>query len=182
VAAGRLTLFTRGLAEYEALPRTDGSVDLALTLLRCVGWLSRNDLSNRFHHAGPALETPEAQCRGTHVFEYALSLRGESSDPELVRAAHDYRFDPAVGPPGIELGGTLELRGDSFCLAALKGAEDGDGLVARVYNPGGEPARVTVGGTQFSVERARMDETRVRKGGRRLTLRPYEIATLRLRS
>ena len=53
VAAGPLVLFTRGLPEYEAIP-CNGGIVLALTLLRCVGWLSRNDLSNRSHHAGPS--------------------------------------------------------------------------------------------------------------------------------
>ena len=40
---------------------------LGLTLLRCVGWLSRDDLSTRYKHAGPGLETPGAQCLGLHI-------------------------------------------------------------------------------------------------------------------
>jgi alpha-mannosidase len=45
---------------------------LGVTLLRCVGWLSRDDLSTRYKHAGPPLPTPEAQCQGKHTFEYAV--------------------------------------------------------------------------------------------------------------
>ena len=70
-AAG-LMVINRGLPEYEVLREADGSVTVALTLLRCVGWLSRDDYPCRKGHAGPALETPEAQCLGHHVFEYAI--------------------------------------------------------------------------------------------------------------
>jgi alpha-mannosidase len=177
VATPPLVLFTRGLPEYEAVPRAYG-LDLALTLLRCVGWLSRNDLSNRFHHAGPALETPEAQCLGRHVFEYALSLDGDATDAELVRAAQDYRHTLVLGPAGAALPRRLRLEGEGFALAGLKQADDGDGLIARLYNPGAEPARVEVGGVL--IRRCRLDETAVEDCGPAIELAPYEIVTLRL--
>jgi alpha-mannosidase len=175
VASGRLALFARGLPEYEAIPGTDGAQRVALTLLRCVGWLSRNDLANRFHHAGPALETPEAQCLGAHTFEYAISLNGERSDAELVRACHDYRFDLATGPYGAELP-ELRLDGEGFALSALKGAENGTDLIARVFNPGAEPVALRV---TPAARRCRIDETGVtRRSLRSLRLKPFEIATL----
>jgi alpha-mannosidase len=65
----------RGLPEYEATPSDEG-VWLGVTLLRCVGWLSRDDLSTRYKHAGPPLETPEAQCIGKYAFEYAVVAHG----------------------------------------------------------------------------------------------------------
>jgi alpha-mannosidase len=66
-----LAVFNRGLPEYEAVPSNEG-VWLDVTLLRCVGWLSRDDLSTRYKHAGPPLETPEAQCLGKYAFEYVV--------------------------------------------------------------------------------------------------------------
>ncbi|HET6313342.1 MAG TPA: glycoside hydrolase family 38 C-terminal domain-containing protein, partial [Chloroflexia bacterium] len=66
-----LAVLNRGLPEYEATPSEEG-VWLGVTLLRCVGWLSRDDLSTRYKHAGPPLETPEAQCLGKYAFEYAV--------------------------------------------------------------------------------------------------------------
>jgi mannosylglycerate hydrolase len=179
LSAGGLSILTRGLPEYEALPRPDGRLDLALTLLRCVGWLSRGDLSTRFHHAGPALETPQAQCHGHHVFEYALAL-GDPSDAGLVRASHDYRVDFAAGPAGAVLP-PLAFEGGGFALAALKQAEDGDGLIARVFNPGAEPTSMMITGPG-SLERGRLNETGFEPVDPELTLRPYELATLRLRS
>ena len=38
-----LTIANRGLPEYEVLDTPDGA-EIAVTLIRCVGWLSRNDL------------------------------------------------------------------------------------------------------------------------------------------
>ncbi|MGH2410506.1 MAG: glycoside hydrolase family 38 C-terminal domain-containing protein, partial [Chloroflexota bacterium] len=75
---GALALAARGLPEYEIAPNENGGADLALTLLRCVGWLSRGDLPNRLGEAGPSLPTPAAQCPGPHTFAYALALTSES--------------------------------------------------------------------------------------------------------
>ena len=72
---GGLVLMARGLREYEIAPREEGvsGSELRLSLLRCVGWLSRGDLSSRSEHAGPDIPTPEAQELGTWAFEYAIA-------------------------------------------------------------------------------------------------------------
>lgn len=72
-----LAILNRGLAEYEVLPDGapgGGCNTIALTLLRCVGYLSRGDgdMPSRPNLAGPPLPTPEAQCLGRHAFEVAL--------------------------------------------------------------------------------------------------------------
>ncbi|MCL5318794.1 MAG: hypothetical protein M1503_11120, partial [Thaumarchaeota archaeon] len=74
-----LTLINQGLPEYEAL-RTENGTALALTLLRCVGWLSREDLQTRKGRAGPLIHTPEAQCLGKHEFRYALLIIPQKED------------------------------------------------------------------------------------------------------
>ena len=43
-----------------------------LTLLRCVGWLSRDDISSRRGGAGPQLRTPGAQMHGKHAVDYSI--------------------------------------------------------------------------------------------------------------
>ena len=48
----------RGAARRRQLP-------VAVTLLRCVGAISRGDMLSRPSHAGIPCETPEAQCHGT---------------------------------------------------------------------------------------------------------------------
>jgi len=66
-----LAIINRGLPAVE-VTRHAGGTKLALTLLRCVGWLSRDDLWNRRVAAGPLAPTPGAQCQGLYIFEYAI--------------------------------------------------------------------------------------------------------------
>jgi mannosylglycerate hydrolase len=178
VCAGELCVMTRGLPEYEAIPRRGGGVDLALTLVRAVGWLSRGDLPPRPVHAGPAIRVPDAQGLGERRLEYALGLRGGAGDAELVRTTEDYRFAAADGPGRIALDGALDVAGERFACTAIKRAEDGDGLIVRLHNPGPEPGWVRVGG---EVERCRLDETVGRRVDGPVALGPYEIVTLRVR-
>src|SRR5947207_2290930 len=149
VALGPLVLLTKGLPEYEA--DRDG---LRLTLLRCVGTISRPaGLPTRPLAAGPDLPTPEGQCLGKHVLEYALRPDADGlSDAVLIRAGQDYRTDFLAGDPFEP---PLELDGD-VVFSCLKGAEDGDGLVLRLFNPSASPERAAVRGA--SVSRLRLDE------------------------
>ncbi len=178
VEAGGVAILGRGLPEYEVRAMAQGT-EIALTLLRCVGWLSRDDLSTRPGGAGPHLPTPEAQCPGVHQFEYALAL-GYPSDSELVRSSIDYRFGLVAGPAGLPDRMPLTLDGENFCLAALKGAEDGDGCILRVYNPSQKTGSVAIDGCD-SVEPCRLDEQPESDPTPGL-LGPSRIASFRLRN
>jgi alpha-mannosidase len=169
VALGPLALLTKGLPEYEAGP--DG---LRLTLLRCVGLISRpTGLATRPLGAGPDLPTPEGQCHGTHVLEYALRFDAdELTDAALIRAGQDYRTSFAAGD---QFEAPLAIEGD-VVFSSLKGAEDGEGLVLRVFNPNKTPERVQILGAE--ARRVRLDEEGGAGGG--LELAPGEIATYRL--
>jgi mannosylglycerate hydrolase len=171
VAAGGLALYATGLPEYEVTE--DGA--LALTLLRCVGWLSRGDLSTRRGHAGPELPVPGAQCEGLHRFEYALEF-GEPPDAELLRRSQDQRFDFVQSGPGADLKAPIAVEGD-VVVAALKRAEDGDGVILRAFNPGDEAVALRVPG---AVNRCRLDETPL--GPVPAAIGPGQIVTLRLPS
>ena len=72
-------VINKGLPEYEAMKNEDGTITLAITLLRCVEWLSRYDLSTRANDAGPDLNTPGAQCIGKHQFEFSVISQKASS-------------------------------------------------------------------------------------------------------
>jgi alpha-mannosidase len=166
VALGHLVVLTKGLPEYEA--SEDG---LRLTLLRSVGTISRPPgLPTRPLAAGPEIPTPDGQCRGRHIFEYALSFDGnELSNAALVRASQDYRTDLLRGDPfepPLELGGNV-------VFSCLKQAEDGRGVVLRVFNPNLQPEAVSL---SLPARRIRLDEEQEVDGG--LELAPGEIATL----
>lgn len=81
---------TRGLHEYEAVELDDGSSGVELTLLRSVGWLSRDTIEGRPGHAGPALSTPGAQCIGAHRLE--LAIVPFTADEVHLIPAHARRF------------------------------------------------------------------------------------------
>jgi alpha-mannosidase len=165
VALGSLVVLTKGLPEYEA--SEDG---LRLTLLRCVGTISRAaGLPTRPLAAGPDIATPDGQCRGRHVFEYALRFDGEKlSNAALARAGQDYRTDFVRGDP---FDAPLELGGD-IVFSCLKQAEDRGGLVLRVFNPNPQPEAVAL---SLPARRIRLDEEEHVDGG--LELVPGEIAT-----
>ncbi|HEX2913411.1 MAG TPA: glycoside hydrolase family 38 C-terminal domain-containing protein [Chloroflexia bacterium] len=139
---GGLAVLNRGLPEYEAEPSAKG-VWLGLTLLRCVGWLSRDDLSTRYKHAGPPLETPDAQCHGRHVFEYALvPHRGDWLEGGVAQEAEAYITPVHSGPLPLGDSGNSAYPEASFyalepaelLFSALKRSENGRTLVLRAYN------------------------------------------------
>ena len=165
VALGGLVLFTKGLPEYEA-----SAEGLRLTLLRCVGTISRpSGMPTRPLAAGPDIATPDGQCRGRHVFEYALRFDGdELSNAALVRASQDYRTDFLRGDP---FESPLELEGD-VVFSCLKQADSGRGLVLRVFNPNPQPEALAL---SLPTRRIRLDEEP--DGDRGLELAPGEIAT-----
>jgi alpha-mannosidase len=178
VTTGPLALFTRGLPEYEALA-TDTGLTLALTLLRCIGWLSRDDLDTRPGNAGPPIPTPEAQCLRRHTFEYALSLRADRrSDAELVREAQDYRHGFVTAPGPCRDVEPLPIEGEGFGFAALKEAEDGSAFALRLYNPSPQDAAAVALGRPG--ERSRLDETTREPAQFPLEIDPGRIETLLL--
>lgn len=107
---GGFAVFNRGLPEYEAIQDASGispsvetppgALTIAVTLLRCVGWLSRGDIATRPGNAGPDLHTPGAQCLGCHTFDLALTTHaGDWLEAGLHRRALEYSSPPKVCRP-----------------------------------------------------------------------------------
>lgn len=195
-----MTVLSEGLMEYEVLPAAGDTAAIGLTVLRAVGWLSRDDLATRRGNAGPSLETPGAQCPGAHEFRFAFVPRSEPPDE---RALCDLgrRF---LASPGVVVG-TNGPRGDSplerrhsfvsvecdpkhaVALSALKKADDRDSVILRVFNPGDGPvdARATTDRgltTAFwtNLREQRQQPLPVKEGHATLTLGPRKIATIEL--
>ncbi len=97
-----LAILNRGLPSVEVSPEGE----IALTLLRCVGWLSRDDLWVRRIAAGPLVPTPGAQCQGRYTFEYAI-LPHTGDSAQVFQPAYNYDV-PLMGRradthPGLDL-------------------------------------------------------------------------------
>ena len=134
VMAGGLATFHEGVFEYEV----DGS-ELVITLLRCVGTISRRALATRPFEAGPDVPTPGAQMLGKTKFH--VGLRTGAVREDLMRDWERFAL-PLLGIEA-EGGGPLPSRG---CLleirpggAVLSNIRRSDGAVeVRVWNPSQE--------------------------------------------
>jgi mannosylglycerate hydrolase len=84
---GTFAILNKGLPEYEAIKDENNSITFAITLIRCIGWLSRDDFHSRYIPAGPGFKTPRAQCLGNHTFELSLIMCNKQNwlDAEIHR-------------------------------------------------------------------------------------------------
>jgi mannosylglycerate hydrolase len=116
VSAGGITLLLDHVTEYEL---TDG--ELALTVLRSTGLISRNDHPWREDPAGPSLPIPAAQLRGPCSFSFAYYPGNEGALEQAERYRH-----PFMTVPGSATGNGLrsqngpELSGENVVLTALQ--------------------------------------------------------------
>jgi alpha-mannosidase len=143
-----VTVANRGLPEVEAR-RTEDRAEIALTLLRCVGWLSRDDFPCRRGHAGPGLAVPGAQCPGRHTFRYALiphagDWRAAFAEADAFQT--DLRAlatppHPGSLPPALSF---VQIDPPTLRLSALKPPEEGEGLILRIWNIEDRPVEGTI--------------------------------------
>ncbi|MGQ9623156.1 MAG: alpha-mannosidase [Candidatus Caldatribacteriaceae bacterium] len=134
-----------GLREYEILPGKETTC-VAVTLLRAVGWLSRDDLLTRKGHAGWGLPTEGAQCLGMHRFRLGVLFgEGKPSDFLPYKEARLLSNPPLLfqvrGQSNHPLGGFSLCQCDNqeIVLSALKKREGRHDMVLRIYNPTERP-------------------------------------------
>ncbi len=137
-----LTVMSYGLPEYEL--KLDGQGTIALTLLRCVGLLAGDDLITRpGGKSGWHNETPDAQCLGVHMFRYAIFPHDaeEVNTCTRINEASEYFHFPLMAvrrknadAPAMQAS-MATISSTQLVLSALKGSEDGEGIILRVSNP-----------------------------------------------
>jgi hypothetical protein len=190
------TVIGKGLMEYEMVPG-DGSSSIALTLIRAVGDLSRNDLATRpSGHAGPSVATPAAQCIGRYHFDMAFEPRGASPAPgSLFASARSVTVPPLVAAARKHGGSApatrsflrVDRKSGEAVLSALKKAEDRDSIIVRLFNPGETDAAVALT-PDFAVTQAfgvnfleaREHPLTIVSGTASLCLKPHQIQTIEL--
>jgi alpha-mannosidase len=191
-----LAVFNRGLPEIQAVPTAppESGVVLSLTLLRAVGWLSRDDFPTRkFANAGPTLATPDAQCLGQHRFSYAVvPFHGDCISADIKSVAARWRT-PVLVVQGVAdnavAGGVSFLRKatSSTAISAVKRHADRDTLIVRLYNLTANHVDETLTLGRNIVAAWTVDLLESRQGelvaaGRllRVTLEPHRIVTVEI--
>ncbi|UCH35222.1 MAG: hypothetical protein JSV65_02395, partial [Armatimonadota bacterium] len=191
-----LTVINQGLPEYEVRRDAEGAT-ICLTLLRSVGWLSRADYPTRPYNAGPEVPAPEAQCQGVHEFRYAaLPHGGTWMSARAWMQAHSHNAPPRVVVTTQHEGdhpgefGFFAIDNPDIALSAVKKSEREDALIVRVYNTTSDPVKgkLTLGHPMRSWRPVNFNEEplqgrsrrRSAASGVRLSLRPFEVATVAL--
>ncbi len=187
-----LTIANRGLPEYEVLDEPSGAT-IALTLLRCVGWLSRDDISSRRGGAGPQLARRARSCHGRNVLDYSIIPHAGDwvASGAHVLAVEFLRPMRARwnrhGLGHIEARGQLlDVASPAFHVSAIKRAEDAGGVIVRVYNTLDDAADTTVDlkPVTGAVSMTNLNEEHLAdvprlRAGIAITAAPNEIVTLR---
>ncbi len=191
-----LSVMSSRLSEYEILEERR---TIALTIIRSVGWLARQDLLTRIGDVGPYIYTPEAQEIGDHYFTYSIyPLGGEDLDKEVpyVEADnHNLRLR-VVGTPLHE--GKLPKEYSLLCwenespkgalrMTAVKRSEDEESFIFRFYNMLNKPAGGTlnIGESIDKAFRVNLneeveEELKSKNNKLHINARPKEIITLKI--
>jgi len=198
VDAGGVAILLRHLMEYELIaePGAPGR-ELAVTLLRSTGLISRNDHPYRQDPAGPEIAIPNAQLRGRWESSFALYPHGGSWDEGGVTAAAElYRHDLLIGagsaaaadgawPPAGADEETLGLDGENLALGSLR--RRGDGWIEiRVVNLASGPATGWLTGEITEARGATLrgepgEALALKQRGLRLDLGAAEMRTVQVR-
>lgn len=160
-----VTVYSDGLAEYESAENGD----VAITLVRAVGELSRSDLPERPGHAGWPTPTPGAQCLGPFeacVAVFPHGARDVDTIDRIERTADDVLLPligltlrSAVGTPRETVG--VELEGRGLAFLACTPSQNGEWMVLRCVNVCDRSVSGAwrCGFPLREVMRARLDET-----------------------
>jgi len=193
VDAGGVGVLLDHVTEYELL--TDPP-ELALTLVRSVGRISRDVHRYREEPAGPETPTPGAQCRGPRVADLAIYPHpGAWHEDRVLALAECLRHD-LLAAPGTAQAGTggattvrgleghgLSVGGEGVVLSSLR--RRGDWLELRLVCQHPEAVSATVGGGLAATRAADLlgrpgSVLPVAGGVLRLELRPWELRTVQL--
>lgn len=195
-------VMARGLPEYEVVHDDLQNVTFALTLVRSVGWLSRNDLTTRSGAVAPQVPVPDAQCLRSFVFEYGLIPTEPGDRAALLRAGREYTIPLQAyqysTPPDRTRRSYLSVVSDKAIgdtsdgagaiLTVLKPPVSGDGWIIRLYNPHDQPVEICLTPHQRPVDVYLLtlaEEVLARistdaNGRTTLQIDPHKIVTVRM--
>ncbi len=184
---GGLSVFVKGLPQFEVQAGEEDQ--LRLTLFRCVGWLSRKDLTSRDGNGGWTIETPEAQMPGVLTTLNSPSTPTGATNPTSCTTGrpNTSRSRWRCKPPG-RAGrlpapqSLIRLDDPRICLSAFKAAEDGEGYILRLVNMSDDavsaPVKFARPFTVSLTDLAEQGDEPLEQDA--VALGPWQIQTLRL--
>ncbi|MFZ3150458.1 MAG: glycoside hydrolase family 38 C-terminal domain-containing protein [Anaerolineaceae bacterium] len=144
-----MMLANYGLPEVATLRGEDGNAQICLTLLRCIGWLSRDDMWTRQGQAGPPLPTPGAQELGQYHYAYRLIPHNGHWLPAS-KLAHTFQTPLRANLTTLHAGALtsrasmLAVEPESFLVTAIKPSLNEEGWIMRGVNLADTPIRLKV--------------------------------------
>ena len=154
-----LIIANRGVREAEVLPNDQGSAEIAITLLRSISWLRRDDLLTRAPIAPQTMMPPVAmlglEAMGAQIVELSL-IPGVAGDYNQARAFSEGGLRAVVAAQHGQtvqhdesLAGMSALIRSSvpeFVISAIKLPADAqaNGLIVRGYNASDDAVTVTL--------------------------------------
>jgi alpha-mannosidase len=192
VTAGEATVLLEHVTEYQLLGQELGQ-ELALTLLRAVGWMSVNVHPLRDEPAGPQLPVPKAQYLGREVRTRLAVLPGRGGWAAVAAPRHGAEFRhgalvrrgiaPAAGGPLPAPASGIAVSGEGVMVSSLRPV--GEQVELRLVAMSGAPTTAEVAGPIAAAQRTDLlgrpgAELPVRAGRLAVPLAAWEIATLRL--
>jgi mannosylglycerate hydrolase len=190
VHAAGVSVLLDHVTEYELV---DGR-ELALTVLRSTGLISRNDNPFREDPAGPEVPVPDAQLIGPWRFGFALLPHAGSWESAGVLVASEAYHHPfmtvagtAAGDGNRMPGNSLTLTGEGVVLSALRRRDDW--LEIRLVAEHPVPTSAVLSGARPVSEAREVDllgrigaELPIEPDGSiRLALRAWQIRTIQVR-
>jgi alpha-mannosidase len=150
VDAGGVAVLLDHVLEYEIV----AGPELALTLLRSIGLISRSAHPYRESPAGPELAIPAAQCRGPWSVGFALfphegAWHEAGVLAQLERYRHPFLSAGSTGTDAPREQSGIELRGDGVVLSSLR--KRNGALEARVAREHPEPGKAVFGDAELDL-------------------------------
>ena len=151
VDAGGVALLLAHACEYELL----GESELALTVLRSIGLISRSANPWREEPAGPEVPIAAAQCRGPWSISFAVyPHEGSWDEANVLAQAERYRHgflavEGAAGGTSLPTRSGPEIRPDDVVLSSLR--RRGSSLEARVVNEHPQARTISVAGREIEL-------------------------------
>jgi len=189
-----VTIANVGLPEYEC--REEDGVSVYVTLMRCVGSLSKDDLLTRKGHAGPPLQVPGAQCRRLHAFEYSIIPHvGDWAKSRSYQQAKSFVNPLASWSVKGEGGsipaddGFVKIGPDNLVVSAIKRAEDDCSTILRFYEAAGKPCTAQIEVKKgyreawlTNLNEENKQHAEIKNGKIKIPVAAHEIITLKLKT